>query len=112
MTAIDPIGLSQDLIRCPSITPVDAGALDVLQAALEGLGFVCQRHVFSEDGTPDVDNLYARLGTDAPNICYAGHTDVVPIGDADAWTTDPFAAEIRDGVLYGRGVPPGGRWPD
>ena len=104
MTAIDPIELSQDLIRCESVTPVDAGALDVLQTALEGIGFACQRHVFIEAGTPDIDNLYARLGTQAPNICFAGHTDVVPVGDAGAWTVDPFGAEIKDGILYGRGA--------
>jgi len=104
MASIDPIELSQSLMRCESVTPLDAGALDVLQSALEGLGFVCQRHVFSEDGTPDVDNLYARLGLGAPNICFAGHTDVVPVGDADAWTVDPFGAKIKDGILYGRGA--------
>jgi len=104
MTAIDPIELSQALIRCESVTPEDAGALDVLQAALEELGFVCQRHVFTEDGTPDVDNLYARLGTASPNICYAGHTDVVPIGDVAAWSVAPFGADIKEGVLYGRGA--------
>jgi succinyl-diaminopimelate desuccinylase len=92
------------MLRCASVTPLDVGALDVLQSALEDLGFVCQRHVFTEGGTPDVDNLYARLGTAAPNICYAGHTDVVPVGDADAWSVDPFGAEVRDGILYGRGA--------
>jgi len=102
--ALDPVVLAQELIRCPSITPVDAGALDHLQAVLEGFGFACNRMVFSEEGTPDVDNLYARLGTTAPNFCFAGHTDVVPVGDEAAWTVDPFAAEIRDGRLTGRGA--------
>ncbi|MFN3230969.1 MAG: succinyl-diaminopimelate desuccinylase [Alphaproteobacteria bacterium] len=104
MARIDPISLSQDLIRCPSVTPVDAGALDVLQAVLDGLGFRCERYVFSEEGTPEVDNLYARLGTAQPNFCFAGHTDVVPVGDLQGWTVDPFAADIIDGVLYGRGA--------
>ena len=94
-----PLRLTQDLIRCPSITPVDEGALGVLQSALEGLGFVCKRYPFE-----DVDNLYARLGTAEPNFCFAGHTDVVPVGDAAAWSVDPFAAEIRDGKLIARGA--------
>jgi succinyl-diaminopimelate desuccinylase len=100
----DPVQLSQDLIRCPSVTPADEGALGVLQTYLEALGFTCHRKVFSESGTPDVDNLYARIGDTAPNICFAGHTDVVPVGDEAAWTVDPFGAEIKDGVLYGRGT--------
>lgn len=100
----DPVRLSQDLIRCPSVTPVDEGALDVLQAYLRGLGFTCHRQVFSDTETADVDNLYARLGNGAPNLCFAGHTDVVPIGNQDDWTVDPFAAVIRNGNLYGRGA--------
>ncbi len=102
--SIDPVEFSQDLIRCPSVTPIDAGALDVLQAKLEGLGFVCHRLPYSEIGTPDVDNLYARLGTSGPNFCFAGHTDVVPIGDRKDWSVDPFAAEIKEGHLFGRGA--------
>jgi succinyl-diaminopimelate desuccinylase len=101
---VDPLALSRALIRCPSITPIDAGALEVLQAALEGLGFVCSRLPFSEPGTADVENLYARLGDEPPNFCFAGHTDVVPVGDEAAWTCDPFGGEIRDGRLYGRGA--------
>ena len=101
---IDAISLAQDLIRCPSVTPKDAGALEVLERALTPLGFRCQRLRFEEEGTAGVDNLYARLGTQQPNFGFAGHTDVVPVGDAAAWTTDPFGAEIRDGVLYGRGA--------
>lgn len=100
---VDPIELSRALIRCPSITPVDAGALNVLQSVLQDMGFTCHRLPFA-DGGPEVDNLYARLGERAPNFCFAGHTDVVPVGDADAWSVDPFAAEIRDGRLYGRGA--------
>lgn len=101
---LDPVELSQQLIRCPSVTPVDEGALDVLQGVLEGLGFICHRLPFSEEGTPDVDNLYARLGTGAPNFCFAGHTDVVPVGDESAWSVDPFAAEIVGDRLIGRGA--------
>ena len=101
---IDPVELSQALIKCASVTPVDAGALDVLQGALKALGFVCTRLPFSGSGTADVDNLYARFGTDGPNLCFAGHTDVVPVGDEGLWTHPPFGAEISDGILYGRGA--------
>ena len=102
--SLDPVDLSRRLIRCPSVTPDDAGALDVLTEALERLGFTCHRLPFSEPGTPNVDNLYARIGAAAPNFCFAGHTDVVPVGNADDWSGDPFAAEIRDGCLFGRGA--------
>jgi succinyl-diaminopimelate desuccinylase len=101
-TPIDPVTLAQDLIRCASVTPADAGALDRLEAALKPLGFVCHRLRFEEKGTPAIDNLYARLGTEAPNFCFAGHTDVVPAGEG--WQHDPFSAQIKDGVLYGRGA--------
>jgi succinyl-diaminopimelate desuccinylase len=104
MAALDSLDLARRLIRCPSVTPAEGGALDLLQEALEGLGFRCRRLVFSEAGTPDVDNLYARLGAGGRNFCYAGHTDVVPPGDPAAWTHDPFAAELEDGWLYGRGA--------
>ncbi|MDP6390681.1 MAG: succinyl-diaminopimelate desuccinylase [Alphaproteobacteria bacterium] len=102
--AIDPVEFAQDLIRCASVTPEDGGALGVLQRALEGLGFTCHPLEFRQDGTPDVKNLYARIGEDGPNFCYAGHTDVVPTGPLDDWSADPFAAEIRHGELYGRGA--------
>ena len=101
---INAVDFAQDLIRCQSVTPVEGGALDTLQSALEGLGFVCTRIPFSEEGTLDVDNLYARLGTEAPNLCFAGHTDVVPVGSIEGWSHDPFAADIVDGILYGRGA--------
>ena len=101
---VDAVELSRDLLRCPSITPADAGALDVLQAALEGVGFVCHRLKFSDADTPDIDNLYARFGDTAPNFCFAGHTDVVPLGNPDSWSVDPFGGEIIDDVLYGRGA--------
>ena len=99
-----PLALAQDLIRCASVTPADAGALGELQRALESLGFVCHRLPFSQEGTADVDNLYARLGSEGPNFCFAGHTDVVPTGDLKGWTVDPFKAEVIDGVLFGRGA--------
>lgn len=105
--AIDTLTLAQDLIRKPSVTPADAGALDVLQAALEGLGFTCHRLPFGEGAEgPDarVDNLYARLGDGSPNFCFAGHTDVVPTGELDGWSVDPFAAEVKDDILFGRGA--------
>ena len=101
---IDAVDLARDLIRCPSVTPTEGGALDHLQQVLEGLGFACHRLGFSDSGTPDVDNLYARLGTATPNFCFAGHTDVVPTGPQDDWSVDPFDGEVRDGFLYGRGA--------
>lgn len=101
---LDPVELARDLIRCPSVTPAEGGALGHLQKVLEGLGFVCHRLRFSDADTPDVDNLYARYGSAEPNFCFAGHTDVVPTGPLDGWSVDPFAAEIRDGFLYGRGA--------
>ena len=96
--------LARDLIRCPSVTPEDAGALGVLEEALKPLGFTCHRLPFSQEGTATVDNLYARLGTKGPLFCFAGHTDVVPVGDVAAWSCDPFGADIRDGFLMGRGA--------
>lgn len=97
------VEFAAELIRKPSITPIDAGALDILQSRLEGMGFSCTRYPFGE-GADRVDNLYARLGKDAPNFCFAGHTDVVPVGDTAKWTAEPFAGEIRDGELWGRGA--------
>jgi succinyl-diaminopimelate desuccinylase len=100
----DPIALAQALLRCPSVTPAEGGALSLLQAVLERAGFVCHRMTFTEPGTPDVENLYARFGAKGPNLCFAGHTDVVPPGDDKAWTHPPFGAEIENGILYGRGA--------
>ena len=102
--AVDPVQLAQALIRCPSVTPADAGALGVLEDVLKPLGFTCHRLRFETPDTAPVENLYARLGTAAPNFAFAGHTDVVPPGDAKLWRSDPFAAEIRNGTLYGRGA--------
>jgi succinyl-diaminopimelate desuccinylase len=100
----DPIPLAQNLIRCASVTPHDAGALGVLEAALTPLGFSCRHLRFEAPESPPIDNLYARLGTAAPNFCFAGHTDVVPAGDAGAWEHHPFAADIAGGMLFGRGA--------
>ncbi|MEE8499539.1 MAG: succinyl-diaminopimelate desuccinylase [Kiloniellales bacterium] len=102
--AFDSLDLAQRLIRCPSVTPEEGGALDLLEQALGSLGFTCHRLAFSEPGAAEVQNLYARRGTSGRNFCYAGHTDVVPVGDAGSWSVDPFAAEVVDGTLYGRGA--------
>lgn len=96
---IDPVALTRDLIRRPSVTPADEGAMDVLERALTGLGFHCRRMKFE-----DIENLYARRGTASPNLCFAGHTDVVPTGSTEAWSSAPFEAEVKDGILYGRGA--------
>ena len=103
-SAVDPVELAQALIRCPSVTPAEGGALALLDERLGALGFMCRRLKFSDEGTADVENLYARLGTGSPNFCFAGHTDVVPVGNARAWTVDPFGAAILDGHVYGRGA--------
>lgn len=101
MTAaiLDPIHLACDLIRKPSVTPADLGALDVVQAGLEAMGFRVRRYLFE-----DIDNLYARYGDQRPNFCFAGHTDVVPTGDLAQWQVDPFEAALKDGFLIGRGA--------
>lgn len=96
--------LTAELIRCRSVTPSDDGALGVVARRLQGLGFACHPLRFEEAGTPAVDNLYARLGAEPPNFCFAGHTDVVPVGDGAAWRVDPFAARVADGALWGRGA--------
>ena len=101
---IDPLNLSQALIKCPSVTPDSGEAIDVLQDILSEMGFRCEQVNFSAANTPDVNNLYARFGHSSPNFCFAGHTDVVPVGDLEAWTVDPFGAEIKKGMLCGRGA--------
>ena len=105
---IDPVELTRDLIRIPSVTPADEGAMDVLERHLTALGFACRRLAFEGPGGEGVhariENLYARRGTASPNLCFAGHTDVVPTGPSDQWSSQPFNAEVRDGVLYGRGA--------
>src|SRR5689334_18855745 len=100
----DPVTLARDLIRCPSVTPAEGGALGYLQDVLERGGFTVHRVKFSEAGNAEVENLYARIGTAAPHLMFAGHTDVVPPGEETAWTHAPFAGEVADGQLYGRGA--------
>ena len=98
-TPLDPVNMLQQLVRCPSVTPHEAGALTTVQTWLEAAGFNSNRLAFAE-----VDNLFSRIGTSAPHLCFAGHTDVVPQGDETIWSSPPFAAEIRDGYMYGRGT--------
>jgi succinyl-diaminopimelate desuccinylase len=100
----DALSIARDLLRCPSVTPADAGALGVLENILKDAGFEIHRITFSEPGTADVDNLYARIGASAPHITFAGHTDVVPPGDESAWTHGAFSGDVKDGFLYGRGA--------
>src|SRR6202022_3617557 len=100
----DAVSITRDLVRCPSVTPADAGALGGLEDLLKAAGFEVNRVTFSEPGTSDIDNLYARIGSEAPHITFAGHTDVVPPGDETAWTLGAFSGEVRDGFLYGRGA--------
>jgi len=100
----DAVSITRDLVRCPSVTPADAGALGVLEGLLKEAGFEVHRVTFSEPGTPDIDNLYARIGAHAPHITFAGHTDVVPAGDEAAWTHGAFSGEVKEGFLYGRGA--------
>jgi len=104
MTAPDPVSLARDLLRCPSVTPAEGGALALLQTVLEGAGFTVHRMTFSEAGTPDIENLYARIGTEAPHLMFAGHTDVVPPGNPANWSHAPFSGDIENDVLYGRGA--------
>src|SRR5262245_4508552 len=103
---IDPVALAQALIRCPSVTPADAGALDALANALRPVGFACRRMPFEAAGTARIDNLYAKLSGKRPgrHFSFAGHSDVVPVGKRESWSIDPFAAEIVDGRLFGRGA--------
>jgi succinyl-diaminopimelate desuccinylase len=100
----DALSIARELLRCPSVTPADAGALGVLETILKAAGFEVHRVTFSEPGAADIDNLYARIGTSAPHINFAGHTDVVPAGDEAAWSHGAFAGDVKDGLLYGRGA--------
>ncbi len=102
--AIDAVDLAQRLIRAPSVTPDDAGAIPLLAATLETMGFACSTVEFTEPGTAPVLNLYARLGRSGRNFCFAGHTDVVPPGRREDWSLDPFAGAVQGGRLYGRGA--------
>ncbi len=98
------VRMTRDLVRCTSVTPAEGGALALIESWLRPYGFEVHRPVFTEPGTPDVENLYARIGRGSPVLMFAGHTDVVPVGDEGAWTRPPFGAEIFDGVLWGRGA--------
>src|SRR6185436_20821293 len=100
----DALAIAQSLLRCPSVTPADAGALGVLEDILKAAGFETHRVTFGEPGTADIDNLYARIGSQGPHITFAGHTDVVPPGDESAWSVGAFSGEVKDGVLHGRGA--------
>src|SRR5262249_53994298 len=101
---IDPTTVARDLLRCPSVTPVEGGALGVIERLLKDAGFTVHRVTFAEPGTAPVENLYARTGSTGPHLAFAGHTDVVPPGEAANWSHPPFAGEISDGTLYGRGA--------
>lgn len=104
MPSPDPVAIARDLVRCPSVTPAEGGALAYLETLLKGAGFAVHRLTFSAPGTADVENLYARIGTAAPHLMFAGHTDVVPPGDPSAWSHPPFAGDIDGGILFGRGA--------
>jgi succinyl-diaminopimelate desuccinylase len=103
MTA-DPVALARDLVRCPSVTPSEGGALGLIERLLKPAGFDVHRVTFAEPGTSPVENLYARIGSTGPHLLFAGHTDVVPPGDEAKWTHSPFAGDISEGALYGRGA--------
>jgi succinyl-diaminopimelate desuccinylase len=103
-TRADPIEILQALIRCPSVTPEEGGALHYLSTLLGDAGFTADIVRFSEAGTPDVDNLFARIGEGEPHLVFAGHTDVVPPGDLTRWRFDPFSGEIAEGMIFGRGA--------
>jgi succinyl-diaminopimelate desuccinylase len=102
--SVSALSIARDLLRCPSVTPADAGALGMLENILKSAGFDVHRVTFSEPGAADIDNLYARIGTEGPHITFAGHTDVVPPGDEGAWTLGAFSGDVKDGFLYGRGA--------
>src|SRR3974390_2599760 len=100
----DPVAIARDLIRCPSITPAEGGALAYLEQRLKDAGFAVDRVTLRAPGTADVENLFARIGAGRPPLVSGGHADVVPPGDAAAWTHPPFAGEVADGMLFGRGA--------
>jgi succinyl-diaminopimelate desuccinylase len=102
--AADPVALTAQLVQCPSVTPAEGGALAFLEKTLKAAGFTVHRVTFSEPGAADVENLYARIGTTAPHLMFAGHTDVVPPGDEKTWALPPFSGQVKDGMLYGRGA--------
>src|SRR5271169_328108 len=101
---MDPVVLARDLLRCPSVTPAEAGALALIEAILEGAGFEVHRVTFAQPATAPVENLYGRIGSSGPHFVFAGHTDVVPPGEQAKWSDPPFAGEITADTLYGRGA--------
>src|SRR5438132_3942106 len=104
ITTADPTALARDLLRCPSVTPAEGSALSLIEGVLKAAGFEVHRVTFAEPGTAPVENLYARIGEQSPHLAFAGHTDVVPPGEQAKCTHPPFAGEIADGTLYGRGA--------
>jgi succinyl-diaminopimelate desuccinylase len=104
LKTINEVSLARDLVRCQSVTPKDDGAINVVAKNLKKLGFKCQIMEFKEKGTPQIKNLYAKIGKNSPNFCFAGHTDVVPVGDLKSWTVNPFGGVIKNQKLIGRGV--------
>ena len=101
---MEVLELTKSLISCPSVTPNNEGVLDLLEKELSEIGFKCHRYSFSDHNTPDVDNLFAKFGNGSPHLCFGGHTDVVPIGDLDSWSYNPFKPTEEDGRIYGRGA--------
>lgn len=104
LKTISEVSLAKDLVKCQSVTPKDDGAINVIAKNLKKLGFKCQIMEFQEKGTVKIKNLYARIGKSSPNFCFAGHTDVVPVGDLKSWTVNPFGGVIKNQKLIGRGV--------
>jgi len=104
LKTINEVSLAKDLVKCQSVTPKDDGAINVVAKSLKKLGFKCQIMEFQEKGTSKIKNLYAKIGKNSPNFCFAGHTDVVPVGDLKSWTVNPFGGVIKNQKLIGRGV--------
>jgi len=104
LKTISEVSLAKDLVKCQSVTPKDDGAINIVAKNLKKLGFKCQIMEFQEKGTSKIKNLYARIGKSSPNFCFAGHTDVVPVGDLKSWTVNPFGGVIKNQKLIGRGV--------
>ena len=104
LKTISEVSLARDLVKCQSVTPKDDGAINVVAKNLKKLGFKCQIMEFQEKGTAKIKNLYAKIGKESPNLCFAGHTDVVPVGDLKSWTVNPFGGVIKNQKLIGRGV--------
>ena len=104
LKTINEVSLARDLVKCQSVTPKDDGAINVVAKNLKKLGFKCQIMEFQEKGTAKIKNLYAKIGKSSPNFCFAGHTDVVPVGDLKSWTVNPFGGVIKNQKLIGRGV--------